>query len=358
MKNRDIEKQLKREAQEHTPEVYDKIRLSAQSEGLLRGETDSGLRQGNTAVRTVNRKRLLICAAALLTALFLCLAIVLPLTLRKTGGGNLPHGITLSANDVYGMGAVSAVKLLGQEPALPTKRLSAKSASEAKAQARKFHEYFTALDSFMGEEIVTTVSEQNPDREYPYETKMTIKSYDFYGNAVENIMYFTETKVLSDDEETVYSLLGVLASDGTDYHLEGERSFEQEDGETENELWIRAYADPNDKTSFVEMEQEHSAENGETETEYVYSVYAGGELVEQTAVEFETEKNGTREEVEYELEFRKGGAKGRYVVERETENGKAQITVKYDIGGTQGEFFVTIGQTYSYAFSDGTVLSF
>lgn len=108
------------------------------------------------------------------------------------------------------------------------------------------------------------------------------------------------------------------------------------------------------------MEQEHSVENNETETEYVYSVYSKGALVEQTAIEFEAEKDGNKEEVEYELEFRKGNAKGKYVVERETRNGKVQMKVKYDIDGKQGQFNIVLtnDNKYSYEFSDGSVLSF
>jgi len=282
-------------------------------------------------------------------------------------------------DDVYGLGAVSTVKLLGgTASAQAVRRLSAVKSvaagpaagaeTEAKAQAKKFNEYFTALDSFMSEEIVSTVSEANTDENYPFETKLTIKSKDFNGKPVENVMYFTETLLGTETEEeeteSFYTLEGVMVIDGADYHLAGERSFEQERDETENELWIRAYADVNDKTSYVEMEQEYSVENGETETEYVYSIYQNNELIEQTAVEFETEQKGTHEEVEYELEFRKGDAKGRYVVERETKNGKTEIKVEYNIDGKQGEFRIreTTAESgekqYEYSFGDGSISVF
>jgi len=275
------------------------------------------------------------------------------------------------------MGAVSTVKLLGGNTSAQAiakftevgsvavrSKAPTSPENEVKAQAEKFNEYFTALDSFMNEDIVTTVSEVNTDENYPYETKLTINGKDFNGGDVQNIMYFTESLVettAEDDEtESVYSLKGVLVVDGFDYTLEGERSVEQEEDESENELKIRAYADITDKTSFVEMSQEYSVEDGERETEYVYSIYSGGKLIEQTAVEFETEKEGEREETEYELEFLKGEAKGRYVVERESENGKIRIKVKYDIDGKRGEFGVRSsgGNKYSYLFSDGTVLNF
>lgn len=310
-------------------------------------------------------------------AIGICLIMAL-LALCACNIGNDKNGEILSKpNDVYGMGAVSTVKLLGGNTsakalrklsvarrAADNKEPTTGAEDEVKSQAQKFDEYFTALDSFLSEEIVTTVSEKNVDTKYPYETKLTINSKSFNGEAVQNIMYFTEsllkTNTEDDETESVYSLVGVMVVDGIDYYLEGERSIEQEKDETENELKIRAYADKADKTSFVEMEQEHSAETNETETEYVYSIYSKGVLVEQTAVEFETEKEGNKEEVEYELEFRKGDAKGKYVVERETINGEVQITVKYNVDGKQGKFSVkkSSDNKYSYTFADGTVLSF
>ncbi len=311
-------------------------------------------------------------------AVSLCLVMALVVLCACNIGNDDQNGAILSKpNDVYGMGAVSTVKLLGGNTSAQALRklsvarrvadnneITTVPEDEVKSQAEKFDEYFTALDSFMSEEIVTTISEKNSDAKYPYETKLTINSKTFNGETVQNIMYFTETllKTNTEDDETEseYSLVGVMVVDGTDYYLEGERSIEQEKGETENELKIRAYADKADKTSYVEMEQEHSTENNENETEYVYSIYSNGVLVEQTAVEFETEKEGNKEEVEYELEFRKGEAKGKYVVERETINGEVQITVKYNVDGKQGKFSVkkTSDNKYSYTFTDGTVLSF
>jgi len=381
MKRRDIEKQLKKEAREHTPEVYDRIVYSAKSKGLLSEETESAeiYSQGNTAVVAKSRKRLTVSAVTLFIVIVACLAITLPLVLKTPVIDDpfIPKGNTLTVNDMYGMGAVSTVKLLNgnnsikairnfsaAHNAAPINETTTDTETQVKSQAQKFNEYFTALDSFMGDEIVATVSEKNVDSKYPYETKLTINSKNFNGETIQNVMYFTETLNVSDDEdeeeETEYTLKGILVVDGTDYVLEGERTLEQEEGETENELKIRAYADITDKTSYVEMEHEYSVEHNETETEYVYSIYSNGVLVEQTAVSFETESEGNKEEIEYELEFRKGAARGKYVVERETENGKVTIKVKYNVDGEQGSFSVisSTDNKYSYTFADGTVFTF
>lgn len=287
----------------------------------------------------------------------------------------------LSVNETYALGAVSTVRLLGENlsaNAVKTLAANTKSLSSAPLsgggaedtavlQTAKFNEYFTALDSFLGEDIVTTTVESNPDAAYPYDTKMTINGRDFDGNAVSYIMYYTETlrreKTDGGEKESEYSLIGALVLDGKDYILEGERSTEEEKGESETELKIRAYADENDRTSYIEMEHGYSVEKGETETEYLYSVYSGGTLVEQTSVEFEREsKNGT-EETEYELEFIKGEAKGKYKLTREARDGSVEIKVKYTLGNETTTFKIREvvdangEKQYEYTYNRGTVLT-
>ncbi len=299
-------------------------------------------------------------------------------------------GALASANDVYGMGAVSTVKLLGSNlSASAVKSLSALSEIQSddlgvKSQAEKFNEYFTALDSFLGEDIVTTTTVANDSEKYrDYDFKMTISGKELDGETVVYTMYYSETlsngKVDFDDdddgdddddkddkddkddeEEKTYTLEGVMVVDGADYYLEGARSVEQEKDESESELQIRAYADKTDRKNYIQMEQEYSEETDETENEYVYSVYSDGKLIEQTAVEFETERKNNKTETEYELEFRKGGAKGRYKVEREVKDSVTTIKVNYKIDGETGTFHITeiIGEDgerhYKYTYSDGT----
>ena len=323
----------------------------------------------------------------------LCLTMALSMALAACGGPESTANVLSSPNDVYGMGAVSSVRLLGNNmSSSAVKTFSAVSATtqmracgvelasstidnseqEVKEQAKRFNEYFTALDSFLGDDIISTTTEANTDSNYEYETKMTINGKDFDGETVTYTMYYTETLVKADsaddeddedvDEETEneYHLVGVMVIDGTDYYLEGERSEETKKDESETELKIRAYADKTDKTSYIQMEQEHSVEDGETETEYVYSIYANGKLIEQTAVEFETENKNNKLETEYELEFRSGTTKGKYVVEREVKDNKVSIKVKYNIDGKTGVFHIREitdengNKQYEYSYNDGS----
>ncbi len=307
----------------------------------------------------------------------------LALTAVLTGAAALSacgtDGGALGANDSYGIGAVSTVKLMGKHLSGQAVRTfasvgasayaeeNAPDADPVKRQAEKFNEYFTALDSFLGEDLVTTSTTANTDEHYPFETKMTINGRDFNGDVVTYTMYYTETLIKQsadekkEETESKYSLEGIMVMDGIEYYLEGKREDETERNESESELEIRAYADKNDRKTYVEMKHEISVEENENETEYVYSVYTDGKLIEETAVEFETERKNNKEETEYELEFRSGEAKGKYKVVREVKNDKTEIKVKYNLDGTSGEFRIREktdadgNKYYEYTFSDNSV---
>ncbi len=370
-----IEKQLKKEADANTPDPYDKIICAAEARGLLGDVQANATGDGKTASLAV--KRPIVWLVSLALALIICLAILLPLVLNGGSPGVIPitPSASLTANDVYGLGAVSTVRLLDSRASDGASAAKAAAVFAAgaevsaaddgvKEQAEKFNEYFTALDCFLGENVVSTVAEDNADPSYPYETKLTINGKDVGGNDKAYVMYYTETLVKSEDDgdetKSQYTLEGVMIVNGVSHLLAGEREYETEDDEVENELKIRAYANYGDKTSYVEMKQENSAEEGETETEYVYSVYENGTLVEQTAVKFETERKGDKQETEYELEFRQGEAKGKYKVKREVKDGVAQMKVSYDLDGNSGKFtvYIAVGDKYEYVFSDGTSVIF
>ena len=389
MKQKDIEKRLKNEAKQFAPDPLDKIKAAARAENLLPHDSERNSEvysQGNTVVMAKSKGKIIGVFTAI-TSVVVCCALILSFTLNF--GRNKPYNptrINLSVEDIYGMGAVSSVRLLGSNmPAGAVQSFSAvartasnnavvdDSEDDAKRQAKRFNEYFTALDSFLGEDIISTTTENNTDGQYPYKVKMTITGKDLSGETNYYVMYYTETLSDSeddeeddDDEETEnqYQLVGVMVIDGADYYLEGERTEETEKDESETELKIRAYADKTDKTSYIQMEQEYSVEDGETETEYVYSIYANGELVEQTAIEFETENKNNKVETEYELEFRSGTSKGKYVVEREVKDNKSAIKVKYDIDGKTGVFHIREitdengNKKYEYTFSDNEKMIF
>ncbi len=381
MKNNEIKKRLRAEADSRTPDPLDKIKAAARAEGLLPRE-DSGevIAQGGTAVKSKAKRNAGVAAAAV--ALVLCVVLVCVFVFFGGGTPNIPAPLSFSASDVYGMGAVSTARLLGS--GVNPSALGAFSAlnsaagasddgesdmSDVKAHADKFNGYFTALDSFLGEDVVTTTTAKNTDATYEFDMVMTVTGKDLSGKVDKYTMYYTETLIKSEvdeedgESEKEYRLKGVMIIDGAEYSVAGGRTEERDGGESESELKIRAYADASDENTYIEMSQEHSADGKEVETEYVYSVYVDGELVEQTAVDFETERKNGKEESEYELEFRYGEGKGKYKLEREVKNGKVKIKVKYDVDGDSGVFHIsekTVGgaKHYEYVFKDGSTIVF
>lgn len=271
-----------------------------------------------------------------------------------------------SANDFYGLGAVTTVNLLqSNETALKTKNLS--TTEDIHPILNKFNTYFSSLDYFSGEELIQTTVEKNTDSDYPYESKMIISGKDMNGIASEHILYYTETliKEKKDDDETkkIYELSGIMVENEINYYLLGNREIEQEEDEHENELNIRAYRDLNDRLNYVEMEQEISLEANETEKEYTYRVYTDGHMVEETSVEFETERKNNQDQLEYEIEFMNGTGKGKYSVESKMVDGVAQIKVKYNIMGTKGSFHIQKNrsenqQIYDYILPDDSHILF
>lgn len=316
------------------------------------------------------------------------------IALAACGETGKSGGASLETEDVYGMGAVTTVRLLGSEFSAQAiqglssvKALGATFTAEdpaqggteelpggdgaatedpAISQAEKFNQYFNMLDTMLGEEIVHTQVSENKDEGYAaYTHKMTITGKDMEGNDVTHLMYYTERLVSEekeeDEEEREYRLTGVMVLDGVEYAMEGGREEEREEGETEDEIYIRAYLNEQDKGTYVQVEQETSVEEGETEKEYVYSIYENGKLIEETAVEFETEREGGKEEAEYELEFRQGESRGKYKVERESYGENAKMKVSYEIDGTYGEFHIRRttdengNAVYEYTFENGEI---
>ncbi len=258
---------------------------------------------------------------------------------------NQSHKTVASANDVYGLGAVSTVNLLNhciedtdsvllavEEQSNPTKEI-----------IDKFQTYFESLDCFLSEDVISTSTEENKDTNYPYEKKMTTKGKDMLGNDIFHTMYYTEQFIKEetdeDEKKQIFSLTGILLSDQKEFHLTGERETEISSDEHEDEIKIRAFADIDNPNTYVEMEQGYSFEQDEIEKEYIYRVVVDGKRIEETSVEFERETKG-KEEIEYELEFLNGTGKGKYSIESVTINQKTIIEVKYNLSGNQGSFYV------------------
>ena len=235
-----------------------------------------------------------------------------------------------------------------------------------------FGEYFELFDTFLNDGALSVQVAENDNTSYDFATKLTVEGSLPDGGNVSYTMYYTETEAgtreeREDDEYEVrvaYDLTGVLEMDGVAYAMTGYRMSETEEErgerETSEELWIRA-THPDDADTYVQMNVETGAEEEggeqETEREYVYGVYRGGQLVERASIDFETENEQGGIETEYELSILKDGVCSRFEVEREQRSGgTVTIGVNYRVeGGGQGRFTITktADGEYLYRADDG-----
>ena len=264
-------------------------------------------------------------------------------------------------NEFFGVGAESCVEILGSSlNAKSIATLAAATDGDIKDEAEDFNKYFAALNSFLDDSALSVEATENKDEAYAqFDIKLTVSGKDFAGNATEYIMYYNEAYVWQkNDGKETYSLNGIMISDGAEYILTGGKTVETKKGKREEELVIYAFIGDSFDDS-VRMKYEGSVDGNENEKEYVYSICSDNKVVEETTVKFETENN----ETEFELEFIKGGAKGKYKVEREINNGVTEISVKYDLDGKQGKFtikeIIKDGQSYyEYTFDDNSHCTF
>ncbi len=373
MKN--IKKLLKQEAKENAPDLYADIMDAAERQGLFAREKAEAFEAvpatptGTVGSRGKSKKPMAVIIAAAL-AIVAVLAILLPYFLNRSGK---PSGapssfkpVTLSTVEFYGVGSVSAVKLLGtggvESPALNAGKPGSDD-DTVKSDIAHFNRYYTAFDSVVGNGIALTKAEDNTDAEFSeYAKKLTV-SADASAGGTDYILYYNETVTddgnKNDKQETSGVINGITIQNGIRYTVYGEHETETDGDEHEEELMLRIT--PEDApSSYVEVEQEISFESGERETEYVYRLYENGKLKEETAVEFETEEKKGRTETEFELEFRDGKSKGKYKTKHNGTNGKT--TVEYVVDGNKGSFTVAAvisddGVLYKYAFPDGSEIT-
>ncbi|MGN0819133.1 MAG: hypothetical protein ACI4M6_01880 [Christensenellaceae bacterium] len=309
---------------------------------------------------------------------------------------------SLSSEEFYGVGSVTTVKLLGNtlnasavnaltsvtEEVLPETSESAETSSDTSPdvsvdssdstvidevvdEAEKFNRYFSALDSFLGDETISVERVENTDEEFAqYSTKLIINGKNIKGESQVFVLYFnenlTDTKVEADDDEeettAKYDLEGVMVFDGETYCLKGVRITESESDENEEVMKICAYKE-SDPFTYVEMVQKLSVEEGEKEIEYVYRIFKDGKLIEETAVEFENETENGKVKTEFEIKFKADNKISAYSIERKVTDGKTEIDVKYNVDGKAGKFSISEilgedGESYEYKFSEKVKKSF
>ena len=97
-----------------------------------------------------------------------------------------------------------------------------------------------------------------------------------------------------DEVEQSYAIDGILLKENEKYHIEGLHKVENENGESESEMFFKAFLN-SEKTSYIEVQQNFEIENedgeNEIEQEFIYSLYNNGKVVEKNTIKYESEDN-------------------------------------------------------------------
>lgn len=285
---------------------------------------------------------------------------------------------------------------------LPTVRKLSASAETEKSRLTTVNRYMSLVESLLSEQniVSNTIS-----GEHGYRYGMTVKHTDLHGNEISYRLYYdkyptatesedknyyginrddkiSELKISdgespdykayneykidnaynidenNDKTEKDYSIKGILLIGGAEYFVEGVYETENDGGESESELYFKAFTNA-EKTSYIEVRQKHERETKSDETEieqeYVYSVYVDGVLTERTEIEYETEKD----ELELKMSVTKGGETETLLFKGEFENGERILRARGKVNGQTVSFRVyVLNDGYRYVFDDGSFSDF
>ena len=285
---------------------------------------------------------------------------------------------------------------------LPTVRKLSASAEIEKSRLTTVNRYMSLVESLLSEQNIVS-NMISGERGYRY--GMTVKHTDLHGNEISYRLYYDKYPTATESEdknyyginrddkisklktsdgespdykayngykidnaynidknndktEKDYSIKGILLIGGAEYFVEGVYETENDGGESESELYFKAFTNA-EKTSYIEVRQKHERETKSDETEieqeYVYSVYVDGVLTERTEIEYETEKD----ELELKMSVTKDGETETILFKGEFENGERILRARGKVNGQTVSFRVyVLNDGYRYVFDDGSFSDF
>lgn len=359
-----VKKMLKEEAKSVLPSGEVKQNILREM-GWEEPQREYALAGGGTRARAGKKLTVGLIAAFLALAVVLC--VLLPVFLR----GNSPVSDTLNkfdkitdADSFYAYGALSAGTLLSSRTdgaaavSLPD-AVSAKALNTARSSEEdtltSLNRYMSLVESLLGEEDITETAVA-PAQGYAF--GMEVHGGSLLGGGVTCRLYYDKLYIggETDDGESEenYSIDGILVTESGTYPVSGTYETETESGESESELFFRAYLDEG-RASYIEVREETESETeeggSETEREFVYTLIENGERAERTTLSYEEEEG----ELELEMTIERGGSRDTLYFEREREGGEQVLSAHGTLGGQNVRFRVYIrsGQ-YHYVFEDGS----
>ena len=243
---------------------------------------------------------------AIIAAILLCL----PLALLLTACGGTKKQVNTNSKEMYALSAMSSAIYLQQEQTSVVKSMKSVNLEQTSTEkpANITDEDLAGTKSCLtmfGDVIKNNGFTQKVEKNTnlseelaKYNFVMTISIPNLSNTNTYKLYYdeiATETQVEIEDEETETeistTLEGVLIANETHFKVEGKKTIETEDNNTEYSIEFKTYFDEN---NYVVVEQ--SSENNELE--YEYEIYKNGVKVQKIEIEFEKENNKT------ELEFK------------------------------------------------------
>ena len=283
--------------------IKQKIRLEQKQTSLVYAH--NGQQKGDNALKT----KLLVCSIVLI--LVLLVGIFIPILLNKNFDNNKRQiynkfAQVTNAETFFAYSAASVGNLLSSPYTATNCSVMATSMSVGTRVLTKESDLNSAqteiIDRYMPL-VINLLSTSNIERniaegDINYKFVMNIHYTNLNGEVVIFKMLFNKLLLGEENEEDEveqnYAIDGILLKGNEKYHVEGLHKVEKENGESESEMFFKAFLN-SEKTSFIEVQQNFEIENedGENEIEqkFIYSLYNNGKVVEKNTIKYESEDN-------------------------------------------------------------------
>ena len=264
---------------------------------------------GQQKVNNVFKTKLFVCSMAII--LLLIVGIFIPILLNKNADKNksqiynkfaqVNNAETFfaysaaSVGDLLSTSYTTNCSVMANSMAVRTCLSQAKESNLVSAQTEIIDRYMSLVTNLFGSsKIESNIAEG--DINYPF--AMNIHYTNLNGEVVFFKMLFNKLLLgeekEEDEVEQSYAIDGILLKGNEKYHIEGLHKVEKENGESESEMFFKAFLN-SEKTSYIEVQQNFEIENedgeNEIEQEFIYSLYNNGKVVEKNTIKYESEDN-------------------------------------------------------------------
>ena len=208
------------------------------------------------------------------------------------------------------------------------------------AQKETLDKYMSLLENLLSE---SKIENSITNGELNYQFTMIVNYSNLNGEKNSYKMLFNKTLIDEDVEdfevEQNYAIDGILLIENEEYPVEGLYKIETENGESESEMFFKAFTNTK-KSSYIEVQQnfESEIEDGkqELEQEFIYSLYSEGLLVEQNTIGYEAEGN----ELSLSMSIKKGEIINNLIFDAERKEGKLLVHVTGNMSNENVNFYI------------------